>query len=374
MASVKREETSRGPRWRVRYRRPDGTETSQRFDRRQAADDFAIRVEHDRRSGLYVDPAGPRTPLAEVVERWKVGTRHGPATVASRDADLRNWVLPQLGRYRVGQVGEPELVGFIHTLEARLAPATVERVWAWVTGVFGAAIRLRLLAVNPTVGLAPKPAPRPLLVPLEGDQVEAVIAELPGWYQAPALLAADAGLRGGEAFGVTASRVDLRTLRSRVLHVERQLVTLAGQPSHLKLPKGEKVRAVPIPDQMVEVLAGHMARFPARPVVEDRISRVRAELIFATSAGAAVRRNTFDTGWARAVRRAGLPAGTRFHDLRHYYAAVLIDAGLPEREIGARLGHSSAEVTARYGHLFKAADERTRQAVEASVAARRAAR
>lgn len=372
MASVKREETSAGPRWRVRYRRPDGTETSKRFDRRNKADDFAARVEHDRRTGLYVDPAGPRTPLPEAVQLWRDVVRHGPATVDTRESDLRNWVLPHLGRYRIGQVGEAELARFLRRLEDGLAPATVERVWAWVTAIFATSVRFRLLTVNPTVGLAPPPAPRPLLVPLEHDQVEAVIGELPGWYQTSAVLAADAGLRSGEAFGVATSRVGLRALRDRVLNVDRQLVTLTATPAFLKLPKGEKVRPVPVPDTVVEALTLHMARFGARPIVADRVTGATAELVFATSTGAAVRRNTFGDSWQRAVARAGLPPATRFHDLRHYYASVLIDAGLPEREIGARLGHSSGEVTARYGHLFRAADERTRQAVEVAVAARRA--
>jgi len=374
VASVERSEGPRGPRWRVRYRRPDGIQTSRRFDRAAQAREFAIAVEHSVRAGEYVDPGGLRSPFAEVVERWKLAAQHGPATVASRDADLRNWILPALGRYQIGRIGEPELLGLRHHLEADLAPATVERVWAWVTGVFRAAVRARIITVDPTVGLQPPAATLPLLVPLEADQVAAVIAELPAWYRAPAMLAADAGLRVGEAFGLTVSRAGLRVMRSRILPVERQLVTLPDTPRYLKLPKREKVRAVPIPASLTDALAEHMTRFTVRPAMPDRVTSESVELVFDTKDGSPVRRNVFSTSWARAARRACLPAGTRFHDLRHYYAAVLIDAGLPDREIGERLGHSSAEVTARYGHLFRHADERTRAAVEAAVARRESTR
>jgi integrase len=380
MAKIRRVETSLGPRWRVRYRRPDGSETSRRFDRYQKAKDFAVTFEHDSRAGTFVDPAGPRTPLPEVVERWKLSKAldHNPSTVRDRDNDLEHWILPQLGRYRIGQVGEPELSALLRHLQmtpsARtgrpLAPATRERVWAWVTGIFGYALRARLRGDNPTVGLAPPPAPRLPVHPLEGDQVEAAIAALPAWYRTAAILGADAGLRQGEVFGLALSRVGIRTLRTLILPVERQLVTPG---SYLKLPKGEKAREVPIPATVAESLAAHLAAYPPRCVVADRVSRREEHLVFATSNGGPITRNLIQDVWARAVAKAGLPAGTTFHDLRHHYASVLIDAGCSEREIGKRLGHSSTEVTQRYGDLLDRAADRTRAAVAASIASRQRA-
>ena len=56
--------------------------------------------------------------------------------------------------------------------------------------------------------------------------------------------------------------------------------------------------------------------------------------------------------WAieRAVRDArasvpGLPAGFRFHDLRHYFASLLIADGLDVKTVQARLRHASAKTT-----------------------------
>jgi integrase len=55
---------------------------------------------------------------------------------------------------------------------------------------------------------------------------------------------------------------------------------------------------------------------------------------------------------------AGLPARTRFHDLRHSYAALLIAEGAPALAVMKRLGHSSITVTMNtYGHLFPALEE-----------------
>ena len=58
----------------------------------------------------------------------------------------------------------------------------------------------------------------------------------------------------------------------------------------------------------------------------------------------------FDT----TLRRAGLRK-TRFHDLRHTYASLLIDRGELPKYIQVQMGHSSINVTMdTYGHLMKA--------------------
>jgi Phage integrase family len=66
---------------------------------------------------------------------------------------------------------------------------------------------------------------------------------------------------------------------------------------------------------------------------------------------------------------AGLPVGTRFHDLRHFYASALIAANLNPKVIQARLGHATiAETMDTYGHLFSDSDDLGRGAVDDALA------
>ena len=52
------------------------------------------------------------------------------------------------------------------------------------------------------------------------------------------------------------------------------------------------------------------------------------------------------------------------HDLRHYFASVLIRAGLSVKEIQRLLGHKSAvETLDTYGHLMGDEDDRSRAAI-----------
>ena len=79
--------------------------------------------------------------------------------------------------------------------------------------------------------------------------------------------------------------------------------------------------------------------------------------------------------WAieRAMRKArsevkGLPAGFRYHDLRHYFASLLIAHGADVKTVQARLRHGSAKTTLdTYGHLWPDKDESTKAVIDALV-------
>jgi integrase len=90
-------------------------------------------------------------------------------------------------------------------------------------------------------------------------------------------------------------------------------------------------------------------------------------VIVTNAAGRIAQRNSFGDRWRAAVRAAGLPPGTRHHDLRHFYASALIAANLNPKVIQARLGHASiTETMDTYGHLFPDSEDLGRGAVEAA--------
>jgi integrase len=67
----------------------------------------------------------------------------------------------------------------------------------------------------------------------------------------------------------------------------------------------------------------------------------------------------------------GLPEGFRYHDLRHYFASLLITSGADVKVVQKRLRHASAMTTLNtYGHMWPDADESTRVAIAGVLAAR----
>jgi len=68
---------------------------------------------------------------------------------------------------------------------------------------------------------------------------------------------------------------------------------------------------------------------------------------------------------------AGLPAGFRYHDLRHYLASLLIAHGADVKTVQARLRHGSATTTLNtYSHLWPDKDESTKAIVDSVIKAR----
>ena len=110
---------------------------------------------------------------------------------------------------------------------------------------------------------------------------------------------------------------------------------------------------------MLEEISAHL----------KRCGTGHAQVIMSNAAGRIIRRNAFGDSWRAAVKAAGLPVGTRFHDLRHFYASAMIAANLDPKVIQARLGHATvAETMDTYGHLFPDASEQGRGALDAMFA------
>ena len=84
-----------------------------------------------------------------------------------------------------------------------------------------------------------------------------------------------------------------------------------------------------------------------------------------TLSGKPITRSMFRHKWRAAAQTAGLPAGTGFHALRHYYASLLIRHGESVKTVQARLGHASAvETLDTYSHPWPDSDDRTRDAID----------
>jgi integrase len=203
--------------------------------------------------------------------------------------------------------------------------------------------------------------------PMAVDQVEMLFEAVDPRYRALLVLGAGAGLRQGEAFGLTLPHVDF--LR-RTLHVEQQLILLPDRPIFLAPPKTHSSdRRIPVGDFVLHALAWHMQEFPSEKSLRA-VTRRDELLIFTIEKGEPLSRTWFSRAvWHSAVQKAGLPDGLTFHDLRHFYASLLISRGASVKVIQARLGHKSAvETLDTYGHLWPDDEDLTRQAVDAVLA------
>ena len=71
MGSAESYETARGRRYRVRYRRPDRTQTTKRgFTTKREADNYLATVEVSKMRGEWLDPSRSKVSVADVAAEW----------------------------------------------------------------------------------------------------------------------------------------------------------------------------------------------------------------------------------------------------------------------------------------------------------------
>ena len=176
------------------------------------------------------------------------------------------------------------------------------------------------------------------------------------------------GMRQGEVFGLAVDDIDF--LR-RVVHVRRQVKIVGGRLA-FGPPKGGRERDVPLPGSVGLRLSAHIAEHAPVAVTlpwrKPDGKPVTVRLVFASPAGLAVRRTSFDPReWKLALRAAGVPAGREngFHALRHYLASALLHDGVSIRDLADHLGHGDPGFTLRtYTHLMPTSEDCMREAID----------
>jgi integrase len=352
VASIKRRSDGR---WRARYRDPSGRERARHFDKKSDAQGWLDEMTVGLITGTYVDPKAGRIALKEYVEkRWLPAQVHlRPNTRDLYKAHLKNHVLPYFGSHSLAALRRPDMKAFVGALSATLAPSTTQTVYAVLRSIMQSAVDDELVPANPCARVPlPRVEPR-VIEPMPPASVLALVEAITPRYAVTVLLGAAAGLREGEALGLLSSRVDF--LRRRV-QVEEQLTGNGKAPILGPLKTRASRRIVPVDDVLLEAIAEHIRRWPTGStglLVTNRLNKP-------------VRRSSFGNRWRQAVADVGLPEGTRFHDLRHFYASTLIAARLHPKTIQARLGHASiTETMDTYGHLFPEAEEEGRGVLDA---------
>lgn len=354
MASIETRKRNGTTSYRVTWRDPDRRQRSKTFTRKVDAQQFRATVEADMVRGSYVDPhLGARTTFAEYLQQYQATRVHRPATAAAHVSRFAHHVLPVFGSRPLASVQRSDVQAWVTRLSQVLAATTVRTIYRETSGVFAEAVRDGYIVRTPCTKISLPKIDAGQIVPLTPAEVAAIVAATPDRYRAVVMLCAGCGLRQGEAFGLTVDRVDF--LR-RTVRIDRQLVTVAGRAPYLGPPKTPSSnRSVPLPAVVAEALAAHLARYGAGT----------DGLIFTTSTGGPVRRNRAGDMFTRAVAAAGAPDGTTLHDLRHFYASLLIESNQSVKVVQNRLGHTSAAMTLDvYGHLWPDSEADTMAAVD----------
>lgn len=374
MASIDRRPNGH---YRARWREyPGGPQKTKSFALKKDAERFLDGIRGDLARGIYVDPALGQETFRHYAEDWRKVQPHRGSTTTNVEQDLRLHIYPTLGNRPLASIRPSHVQALVTALTPKLAPSTLQRVYGRVTAVFAAAVRDRVIGFSPCIDVRlPQGRSAAVEEVLTTEQVLALVDNVPARYRGLIVTAAGTGLRPGELFGLDGGRVEF--LR-RTLKVDQQLVRMRGEGVMLGPLKTEKsYRTLPLPGVVGDALAAHLKDWPAQtremrfcdPADPDKV--VTVALAFTNERGAPIQQHPFAEMFENARRRAGLPEWATPHDLRHYFASLLIRSGASVKLVQARLGHASAKTTLdTYAKLWPDDEERTREAVDAELARR----
>lgn len=353
-------------KWRVELRDPAGRRFGGTFPTKGAARAWAEEEATKVRRGRFVDPRQAQRPFSELVERWWAGRVTEASTAATDRGRVERHILPKWESWPLEAITPSALQQWVKALSAsNLSAWTVRSIVNLTSSALDSARIDGLIATNPARDVQLPTRPPGKEVFLTRSEVAAVaeaMSRRPGAAKFDAAVVwslALTGLRWSELCGLRRRQLD-----PLLRHLEVTGVTVQVNGAFTDKPYGKTARRrqVPIPVQLREVLAAHLARHPA-----EQGDRVFRPVLLGHRWGrseALCRHNWPRVAFKPAIQAALGRDDVTPHDLRRSYGSWLAQAGLSLHEIGQLLGHGSAETTKIYARFVPGQFDRALAALD----------
>lgn len=183
-----------------------------------------------------------------------------------------------------------------------------------------------------------KPEPKLTVQFYTNDELEKIWAHCDEFYLPMYKLISSTGLRLGELVNLTWDKVDTS---NKQIHVDVRVSKTDG--SVLWRPKSKSsIRSVPLSKKAKEIILAQKGK--------------HNKLVFISKNGKQLHSNTVYKPFVVARDKAGIQDKGAIHTLRHTFASICAQNGIPLFKIGHYLGHSSEKSTRIYAHLSPSDD------------------
>ena len=307
--------------------------------------------------GEYVETGTSVPTVAEYLDDWlasKRNLRHSTRVCYRQHID--NHLAPLIGPTRLTDLRAHHIDRMLNTLTAGdpstgrrpVSVAMSRRVFSTLRVALNAAVKKRMLAYSPCVGVELAPERPPEAAVWSAEQVGTFLDAAAGDRLAVLFrLVLTRGLRRGEAVGLRWRDVDFK---AGLLHI-RQAAVQVGSAVQLGPPKTKHgQRVVALDATTVVALKAHRKTQAAErlewgPAYEDH------DLVFARENGTIEKPDRVSRHFAAIATVAGLPV-IKLHEGRHSAATLALEAGASMKEVQDLLGHSTYTLTAdTYSHV-----------------------
>ena len=257
-------------------------------------------------------------------------------------------------------------------LKGGLSTSTVRGVRRYLITALDAAVDAELIKKNPARATKPPRNVSREMVILTKSQAKELIFKaglVDSEFYATALpvllkLTMHTGMRQGEIFGLTWDSFDEK---AGTITVSKALAYVVGKGAVFQEPKTpNSKRTILLTSQDVEMLKIYREW---QQNYADELTEIydwHYDLIFTTQHGYPLSPTNFTRRWLRPLlRECSISDSFTFHQLRHYHASVLLEAGVPVKIVSERLGHASAKMTLDvYAHVMDQQQDKAVAALE----------
>jgi integrase len=294
----------------------------------------------DRDKGIVYD--SENLTVGEYLDRWLEAVRGSvrERTLQRHEEVVRLHLKPTIGDTKLDKLNALKVqTMYRQKLDAGLSPRSVEVIHTTLHKVLKSAVRWSLVPRNIAEAVTPPRPPKREIQPLTREQMKTLLEASRGdKMEAFYVLAATTGMRNGEILALQWQDVDLE---AGTLQVRRTVFN--GKVNAPKTASGR--RSIRLSKLAIGALKQHRLN-----AAKQRIS----EWVFSTKAGTPISvHNVHNRSWKPLLMRAGLPANTRMHDLRHSAASLLLAQGVPVKVVSEMLGHADVSTTLSiYAHVL----------------------
>jgi integrase len=282
-----------------------------------------------------------------------------PTTLDTYRGILRNHIRSTIGRCDAKTV-TPKLLDdfYAHLTREGYAAGTVRQTHAVIRGALQQGVRWGWLTANPArdATLPKKEAPQ-LTLPTS-DQVSRMLHEANALDPAFGVflrVSAVTGARKGEVCGLRWTDLDVKR---HTLVIERSIAHKEGVGPVVKDTKNHGRRTISLDTATIDELRAHRISMEERARSID-MALGRDAFIFSNEPdGVQPWKPHSVNNWWNIVRARVEAKDVRLHDLRHFQATMLLKAGIPVKNVAARIGHRDAATTLNiYAHFLEEVDE-----------------
>lgn len=376
---------NKGKRWLSCWTDPAGQERTKAFQKKAAADDYWKAQEADVLRGDYIDPNLAKKIFGHYAKIW-LDTRQVDLTTDSRYRETYKLHVEDKFSHRpVGAIKPTEIQGFIVKKEKTLGESVMNLIRHIIQGTLALAEADEAIRKNPARSPIVKVSrtEREKIVAWPDDRVSGIIDAHPKNYRLVPTLGAATGQRENELFAIGLDDFDFE---NGLIHIRRQLKYIRKRGWIFALPKNDKARIVPMDDLLAQAVQAHIKQYPPRPYClpwEDPDGKTIAVNILFRSDTTDKHINYrvySEYTWKPALACAEVipkpTIGQRnrpvyattgkegLHQLRHYYACIMLAGGATINEVAEFLGHADPGFTLKvYGHMMPESYDRARRII-----------